>query len=167
MKKNYILLFVILVLIQVLVLDAIYISSMVAPLIYIAFMVLLPTDTKPMLTMFLGLLLGLTVDLLSGTPGLNTIATLAVGYGRPNVLRLIAGEDILRERTVASVRRLGIKDFTPYALILIMGHGLLFFLFEVLTFSQLHITLFKVLCSGLVTTLLTIFISAIFTANQK
>ena len=167
MKKNYILLFVILVLIQVLVLDAIYISFLVAPLIYVAFIVLLPTDIKPMLTLLLGLLLGLTMDMLSGTLGLNTIATLAVGYVRPNILRLIVGEDVMRERAVASIKRLGLMDFTLYALILIMGHGLLYFMFETLTFAQLHITLLKVVCSGIATTLLTIFISTIFTINQK
>ncbi len=167
MRRNYILLFVILVLIQVLVLDALYMGLYVAPLVYVGFVVMLPTDTKPITTLWLSLLLGLTVDLLSGEMGLNTIATLAVGYARPNVLRLVCGEDILRERAVAGVKRLGLKDFVVYTLIMTVGHSLLFFLTENLGLSHLPETLLKAACSGAATTVLLIIISMLFTNKRE
>ncbi len=164
---NYTLLFIALVLIQLLVLDSMYISVYVAPLVYVAFIVLLPTDTSPLSTLLLGLAAGVVLDFLSGGMGLNTASLLVAGYVRPLVLRLVAGDDIMRERSQPGIKRLGAAKFVFYSFVMSLVVSLVFFLLEALDLSRIAGTLLKVLCSSIATTLLVYITAMVFTLKQE
>ena len=90
---EYGILFFVMVILQVFLFSRIGISIYVNPLVYIAFLILLPMEIAGALLLVLGMVLGMTVDFFMGTAGINTIATLFASFCRPSVLTLLVGKD--------------------------------------------------------------------------
>ena len=81
--------FLTLVLLQIFVLNNIEFMGFINPYVYILFILLLPLETPKWLLLFLGFLLGYTIDYFSHTIGLNIAATVLVAYLRPKLISLI------------------------------------------------------------------------------
>ena len=79
----YLALFAATVLLQVFLFDNLSISVYLNPLIYVAFIILLPLDTPPAVLLGAGLLTGVVMDASMGAAGLNTNAPLPVAFLRP------------------------------------------------------------------------------------
>ena len=88
MQKSllYIAAFVVLVLLQIFLIDNIALSVYFHPLVYVAFVIMLPLDMKPVWVLLCSTLMGLTIDALTGMAGINVMATAAVGFLRPALL---------------------------------------------------------------------------------
>ena len=134
--SRYSILLIILTLIQVCFMDRLQIGIYVQPLIYIAFIVILPMQLTRMNTLLIGAICGFIIDLCSGTPGINTIATTAVAYLRPLLLRSIFGYEEVREGGVPSVYRGSPNAFLNYTLILLSVHSLIYFAFDAMSWSM-------------------------------
>ena len=89
----YLALFAVVVLLQVFLFDNLSISIYLNPLVYVAFIALLPLDTPPAAVLGAGLALGVTMDFAMGAAGINTIATLLIAFLRPTLAGMICGRD--------------------------------------------------------------------------
>lgn len=156
---EYTVFFVIVVLLQVFLFNNLNLSVYLNPLVYIAFIVLLPMGIAHVALLSLGLLLGLTMDLIMGTAGINTIATLLTAFIRPLILLLIVGKQEVKDGGIPTAGRLGMAKYIRYSLIVITIQCLVFFTFESLSWSYYHHTLLRVLFSTLLTTILAYFAS--------
>lgn len=161
----YLTLFGATVLLQVFLFDNLSISLYLNPLVYVAFIALLPMDTKPVLLLLAGLVLGVTMDYAMGAAGINTIATLLVAFLRPAVLGLFAGREDQREGGVPSPERLGKRAFVEYLAVLVVIHHAAFFVFEALSWTHLLQTLLRVALSSVVSVAFIWLIARIFTAK--
>lgn len=151
---EYVLFFVATVLLQVLLFDNINISSYLYPLFYVAFIVLLPVDIKPAVSIISSFLLGVSVDLLSGTVGLGAIASTATAFVRPAVINVTIGREVIHETGMPSPSGRDRGRWLRYAVALIAFHCTVFFLFEAATFKYIWFTLLRILGSVTVTSLL-------------
>ena len=106
----YISLFVVTVLLQVFLFDNLSISIYLNPLVYVAFVALLPLDTPPVVLLASGLAMGVTMDFAMGAAGVNTIATLLIAFVRPALLRTLYTRDDAREGGVPCAGRLGKRE---------------------------------------------------------
>ena len=68
---KYSLIFIVSVLLQVLVLNHILIFRMISPFYYLIFLLLLPYDTPRAMLIFLGFILGLSIDAFTNTLGVH------------------------------------------------------------------------------------------------
>ena len=107
----YLALFAVVVLLQVFLFDNLSISIYLNPLVYVAFIALLPLDTPPVVLLLSGLATGVTMDLAMGAAGVNTIATLLIAFARPTLLGLLYSRDDIREGGIPSTGRLGNRVF--------------------------------------------------------
>lgn len=148
---EYALLFIALVILQVFLFSRVGVSVYLHPLLYIAFIILLPMEISGVSLLLLGALLGVTMDLLLGMPGVNTITTVFIAFVRPYLLDLLLGKDEVRDGGVPNVNRLGIKRFFRYTVFVVVLHGLIFFTLESLNWKFYHWTLLRVGLSSLVT----------------
>lgn len=139
----YILLFVVSVLLQTFLVDNLAISIYLSPLIYITFIALLPMETPPIVMLFSGLAMGLTMDWLMGLEGINTAVTLLSAQSRNLLLGIAAGKENVREGGISTVWRLGNYSFMLYLLLFVGLHHLCFFLLESLSWSHLPYTLIR------------------------
>ena len=70
---EYGILFFVMVILQVFLFSRIGISIYVNPLVYIAFLILLPMEIAGALLLVLGMVLGMTVDFFMGTAGIKRL----------------------------------------------------------------------------------------------
>ncbi len=89
--RNIVLL-LILIPIQVFLLDHINIGGSVNPYIYVLFILLLPFETPGWLLLILAFLLGIIIDLFSGTMGMHASATVLMAFLRPFVMRSVSAQ---------------------------------------------------------------------------
>lgn len=161
----YLALFAATVLLQVFLFDNLSISVYCNPLIYVAFLVLLPMESKPVAVLLSGLVLGVVTDCAMGAAGINTIATLFVAFLRPTLIGLLYGRDDAREAGVPSPERLGKRAFMEYLVTLVVLHHAIFFLLETLSWAHLVHTVVRILVSSAVSVGFIWLIMRIFTAK--
>ena len=80
---KYTLQFILLILIQVFVLNNINLFGYLKPYLYILFLIIYHFNNNQSETIFLGFLLGFSLDLISQSSGAHTIACLTIGFLRP------------------------------------------------------------------------------------
>lgn len=137
------------------------------PLAYIAFVILLPMNAKPVTVLMLGLLMGVFMDFFSGTAGLHTIVTLFTAYIRKFILMFTLGKESVEEGGMPSVKSLGAAKFMRYASLIAGIHCLLYFTVESLSWNYYFVVLLKTAVSGTVTLLSVWLVSLLFTSRTR
>ncbi len=154
------------VLMHLVVLDSMQVSVLFSPLAYIAFVVLLPVNTRPVAVLLLGFVTGMFVDFFEGSVGLHTAATLATAYARRGVMLLTLGGDVVQQEVaMPSVRSLGRARFLRYAVAMVLLHCLILFSLEALTWHNYPLVLLKTAVSALFTLLAVWAVSLLFTVK--
>ncbi len=153
------------VLFQVFLFDNLSISTCCEPLVYVAFIALLPLDAPPAVMLLAGLVMGVSMDALMGAVGLNTIATLFAAFVRGVVVKLFCKRDELRESGVPCAAWLGGRVFLKYLITLILLHHALFFALEALSWAHLWHTVLRIVASSAVSVVFTWLIARVFTAQ--
>jgi len=160
---NHLFWFVGLVALQILVLDNVHFIGVFLPLIYLYALLRLPSDLSPNLVIICAFLLGLSVDILSNTPGMHASATTLIGFLRYPVLRLFVSKEDLGNKNV-SEGSLGSGAFWKYAVLLVLIHHTVLFLLESFSFANWPLLFTKIpICSMLTL----IFIFALVHINRK
>jgi len=161
---NHLVWFIGLIALQVFVLDNVHFLGIFMPLIYIYALLRWPSDLSPNLTLIFAFLLGLSVDILSNTPGMHACATTLIAVLRYPILRLyISKEDLDNSRDV-SERSLGLAVFWRYAILLVLIHHTTLFLLESFSFVNWLLLLVKIPVCSLLTLF---FIFALERINSK
>ncbi len=162
---TYSLLFLVTVLLQVFLFDNLSVSIFLNPLIYVAFIVLLPVDTLPVWLLVGGVAIGVTMDFLMGTAGINTMACVLIAFIRPFLLANLYGRDDLRDGGVPSPERLGHHIFLDYLVVLVVVHHAVFFSLEALSLHHLLRTVVRTVASSAVSVAAVWLLARIFTVK--
>ncbi len=93
----FVILFLTTALLQVFLFDNLSVSIYLDPLVYVAFVLLLPLDIRPVTLLGAGLAMGLAMDFAMGTAGLNTVPTLLIAFVRPYLVAGLYSRDDARE----------------------------------------------------------------------
>ena len=152
MQRNltYVGIFLTLVLLQVFLFDNIALSVYFHPLIYIAFIIILPLDMRPVWVLLLSALLGLTVDMATGQAGLNVMSTPAVGFMRTAIVGLICGRSMGFDDTIPSLHRFTTKNLVGYVVAMVVVHSAIYFFMESLSMMHILHTLLRLVISDIV-----------------
>ena len=159
--------FVVLVLLQVLVIDHIRLGGYVHPYIYLIFIMLLPFGTPKWQLLVFGFVLGLTVDLFTGTPGLHAGATTLMAFCRPSIISLISGNQKFENIPEPNLGQLGGMWFFRYVLCLVFVHHFALFLLESFSFRLIGQIMLRILLSVPVSVFLIMMILFIFKREKK
>ncbi len=162
--KN-ILRFILSVLVQVTILNNIQVSGYVNPYIYVLFILALPFEIPNWLLLCVSFFLGLTVDVFTGTLGMNASASVFMGYLRPYILQLLAPRDGYEIGMFPNVACYGFSWFFRYASILVLAHHTFLFFIEVFSFANFSETLLRIFVSTILSLTL-IFITEFFFAKK-
>lgn len=146
--------FILLVLTQILIFNNIELGGYLNPYIYILFIILLPFETPAWVTLFVGFLLGLTIDIFAETLGMHTASTVLIAYLRPYVLSFFAPRDGYESGSYPRVFYYGLPWFIKYSIILVFVHHLVLFYLELFTFQDFFVTFLRIVLSTLFSTLL-------------
>ncbi len=152
--SRYFLQFLVLVLLQVFILNNVQLGGFVNPYIYILFIILLPVNTPKWLLLVLGFVLGISIDIFSHTPGMNSSATIFMAFIRPYVLEIVAPREGYDKDSSPRLKTYGFTWFLRYAFILVLAHHFVLFYIEVFRFSDFFLTFSRVILSTIFSTLL-------------
>lgn len=147
---------VMLVLLQVFILNNIQLSGYINPYFYILFIILLPFETPGWLLLASGFILGLMIDIFSGTPGLHASATVFMSFLRPLFLGYFAPRDGYVSGTYPRIHYYGFIWFFQFSALMILSHHLFLFYLEVFRLSDFLVTFSRVILSSVFTLLLVV-----------
>ena len=154
--------FALLMLIQILVLNHVYLGGYIMPMLYLLFILMLPTDTGriPMLLIPFGT--GLIMDIMSNMLGFHALACTVVA-----MLRILFADRILTRSEPVVISTPSIYSVTPqyfisYLLLMFASFYLIFFTAELFGFRGFWSVIVATVCSTLATTALAVLYQFIF-----
>lgn len=145
--------FVLLVTVQVLVLNNVQFLGFINPYIYILFILTLPVQLNRHVTLLLGFLLGIIIDMFSNTPGMHAFATVLISYMRNVTIRLFTSIEE-GSNPVPSFYTFGVTSFIKYVFVLVFIHHTTLFLLEAFSLVDFKIIFLKILINTVVTLLI-------------
>lgn len=159
--------FVALVLMQVLVFDNIRFGNYIHPYIYVLFVMLLPFELDRWKLLLNGFLVGMAVDIFSGTPGLNAFATVFMAFVRPYIIGITTRKSDLEGKSEPSVTEMGTEWFVVYGLLLLVLHNLVLFWLEAFSIKLLGVILLETIISAPISLLIILLIIFVFKPVKK
>ena len=163
---KFTLMFIALTLCQVVVFNHICLFSVAVPLVFIYFIVKLPVTLGVSWVMTLSFLLGLTVDIMSNTQGMNSLACTILAVTRLPVLHLYMPRQDTLSNPEPSIRTLGPAIFMKYAITLTAIYCTLFFIIEAFAFSNPVHMMLKIASSTLLTFIVIMAIDGFATSGK-
>lgn len=141
-------LFILVVFVQVLIFDNIYLHGYAHVFFYVLLVLLLPVEINKYFLMLIGFFLGLLVDIFNNTIGMHAFATVLITFIRPFVLRIYAPRDGYEPGEKPGIVNYGYIWFLKYALTILLIHHLAFFCIEIFRLSNIFIILGKSVLSA-------------------
>jgi rod shape-determining protein MreD len=159
--------FIVLLLAQVFIFNKINLGGWLNPMVYPLFILLLPFETNKNLSLVLAFILGLTIDLFTGSIGLHAGALVFMAFMRPVSFNLISSSKNYETGIMPGISDLGYVWFITYTFFLVFMHHLFFFFAETFSFSEFGSTLLRIFLSTIVSSILIIIIDILFKPNPK
>lgn len=119
--------------------------------IYVAFILLMPIETNPLILMLIAFGLGLLIDIFYDHQGMHAAATVAVAYVRNYWLAAITPQGGYDVGSTPTLGGNGMFWFLSYSIPLVLLHHIILFFIDAGGFSLLGITMAKALASVLFT----------------
>lgn len=154
-------------LVQALVINNVEISSWVVPMVYILFLINMPLSLPRWADLLIGFAFGLCMDLFIHTPGMHASACLLLAYIRPIVFNRLAPRDSAESVLRPGIKVMGFNRFFAFIAIMVFMHHTWFFFVEVLSFSNLFITIGRILLSSAVSIALMVLTQYLFIPTPR
>lgn len=159
--------FVLLALFQVLVLNNVYLGSYIMPMLYVLFVLMLPTGMKRIPLLLIAFGTGLVIDIMNNMLGFHCLACTVVA-----MMRIWFADSILTRGEPIQVQTPSIYSVTPqyfiaYLLLMLAAFYLLFYIIELWGFRGFGDVLFATLLSTVVTTLLAVLYQVVFLKRSE
>lgn len=152
--------FIGLVLLQVLILNNVYIGGYATPFLYIYLILKTQSDTPRNTQMLWAFFLGLIVDVFSDTLGMNAAATVFLAFVRPKFQQLFTPRETL-EAIIPSTRTMGVTPFLKYIIICTLIHHSILFGIEFFSFVHIGNLLLRIVSSTVLTIICTMALEGI------
>ena len=159
--------FVLLIIMQVMVFDNIRFGNYIHPYVYVLFIMLLPFETPKWNLLLNGFLIGIIIDIFSGTPGLNAAATVFMAFVRPFIIGITTRKSDIEDKNAPTITEMGLQWFLVYGLLLLLLHNLVLFWLEAFSIKLLGVILLETLVSAPVSLIVIILIIYIFKPIKK
>jgi len=154
------------ILLQVLVLNNIQFVNYINPLVYILLLITLPQDTEKWFFIIFSFILGILLDVFEGNIGLNASSLVFISFLLPYLHKVLIPKNSVDEKDRLSLKILGVRIFSVYAISVIFIHNLFLFFLEHFSTSGFFFIILKVVLSSIVTFII-IFTFQLFTLKSK
>ncbi|MCH5328220.1 MAG: rod shape-determining protein MreD [Coprobacter sp.] len=148
---TYTFFFIFLVLLQATVLNDIALFGYATPLLYICFILKLPSLMATNGVMTIAFFMGLIVDIFSNTPGMNAFAATTMAFMRKPVMSLVLPRSDEAVSVIPSMTTFGVEHFIGYTVVMVFQFCLVLFLIDAFTFFNPLTLLLRFLSSALLT----------------
>ncbi|MDX1462630.1 MAG: rod shape-determining protein MreD [Marinirhabdus sp.] len=156
--------FIILVMVQILLFNHINFLGYVNPFPYILFILVFPFTGNKSLLIFLGFLLGLSIDIFSDSGGVHAAACVFIAYLRPLILKFSFG--VSYEFNTIKLNKADLGARLTYITIMVVLHHIMLFTLEIFNISHIMLVLKSTLFSSIFTILVVFCISLLFSRKN-
>ena len=132
------------------VLNHMHINGYATPFFFIYFILKYNSGVSRNVLMIWAFLLGLTVDILGNTPGMNAAAATVLAFMREPVLRLVTLRDSV-EDFEPGIKRMGFSPFFRYILLCTFLFCTILLVIDTFSFFNLPVLLLKILTDASIT----------------
>lgn len=147
--------YVIVMLLQVLLFDQLQLWGACHPYIYVLCLLMMPITLTHSLSMIIGAVAGLVMDIFCNSLGVHMAACILIMFIRPYLIGAIVNDkDRLNEQI--SLRSIGMEALIKYVVILVLVHHLTVFSLAAWSWSHMGFVLLETLISSIVTILIII-----------
>ena len=157
---NRLVMFVVLLVVQVLVLNHVWLLNVATPLLYVYFAITFPRNTEKGEVLGWCFFLGLLIDIFSNTPGLAAGTLTLIGMTQTYLVEFFIPRDSA-ENLEVSAATLGWGKFSMLSGILTLIYCLLFFILEAFNFFDWQLWILRAVCSAVLTLLLMLAIESV------
>ena len=157
---NRLVMFMVLLLVQVLVLNHVWLLNVATPLLYVYFAITFPRNTEKGEVLGWCFFLGLLIDIFSNTPGLAAGTLTLIGMTQTYLVELFVPRDSV-ENLEVSAATLGWGKFSMLSGILTLIYCLLFFILEAFNFFDWQLWILRAVFSTVLTLLLMLAIESV------
>lgn len=148
---RYLISFLLLISAQGVIFNHLVLFNVAVPLVFIYLIIMLPVTLGTNLSVLLGFLSGLAVDLFSDTPGVNALACTVLAFARKPLFHLyMSFDDDLAGRSPSS-RTMGVGAYAKFVFTMALAYCLMVFTIEAFQFVNLQLTVLRVVASTLYT----------------
>jgi hypothetical protein len=127
---------------------------------------LLPVQIGKGLLIFLGFLLGLSVDMFYDSPGIHASASTFTAFIRPFVLNSLQPRGGYKINAFPNKEHFGFNWFVRYAAILLIFHLFWYFVIEAFQLSQILYIILKTICSFVASIIFVVLYVLIFNPKE-
>jgi rod shape-determining protein MreD len=157
---NRLVMVVVLLFVQVLVLNHVWLLNVATPLLYVYFAITFPRNTPKGEVLAWCFFFGLIIDTFSNTPGLAAGTLTLIGMIQTYLLELFVPRDSA-ENLETSAATLGWGKFSTLSGILTLIYCLVFFILEAFNFFDWQLWLLRAVCSAALTLLMMLAIESV------
>ncbi|MBD5231697.1 MAG: rod shape-determining protein MreD [Bacteroidales bacterium] len=160
-------LILILILAQVLICNHIMLFGVAMPIIFIYGIFRLPISLNPKTVLTIAFISGFLIDILSDTPGLNSLAaTVVAALRRPIYGAYTGGDDSLQHLT-PSISTLPPAIYIKYLITLTLIYCTLVFFIEYFSFTAVGAIIVKIIASTLLSSVVMLGIDGLMRASRS
>lgn len=120
---------------QVLVFNHVHLFGYATPMVYVAFLLFFPLNVSRIGLLLWAFVMGLVVDVGSGTPGMGAAAMTLVGMLYQPLLRVMSPRDS-SDDLVPTYSSMGVAAHIRFVILLVMIHHAVFYLLENFSFHH-------------------------------
>lgn len=152
---------------QVLILKNIVLFHSAFCFLYVAFLLLLPVESNPMILMAIGFVMGFSVDVFYDSLGLHALVCVLTMYVRNYWLNLVTPQGGYDGSAIPSLSMNGMQWFLVYITPMVFLHHAVLFFTEAGGMTPFWFTVFKILMSTIFTTLTIVIAQYLFPYKRR
>lgn len=147
------LLFLLMVFLQI-ICNRICLFNVAVPFVFIYFILRLPLNLSVNWVMTLSFLIGLVIDIFSNSHGMFSMASVLLAALRKPIFSLFYPREDEMTIPVPSIRTLGVGNYIKYMFTLTMLFCICIYVIQLFTFSNMILTLLRILGSSILTAII-------------
>lgn len=151
---------------QILVFNTLNISGYINPYMYPLLIILLPFDIAGWLLLVIAALLGLFIDLFTGTLGIHLFSLVFMAGIRPMVINFLSLGKFDQDSSI-NIKQHGLIVTLVYISILFLVHHLSYFLMESFSYNGMGAAVLRTFASTFFSILLSLIILLFFNNSRK
>lgn len=164
---QFIILFIIMVLAQVIIFNNLCLFNVATPLLFIYFIIRLPLSLNINWLLTLSFLLGLIIDIFSDTYGTHSLSCTILAILKRPTFKLYSTNDESLLAIQPSIKTLGFTTYFKYVITISLLYSFLLFTIEAFTFFNPLSLLLKISSSAILTCILIIGTDSIISKNSE
>ncbi|MDR0971680.1 MAG: hypothetical protein LBM25_04790 [Bacteroidales bacterium] len=159
--------FILIAIFQIFVLSNLNILSFCNPMIYVWFIILLPTSTPKWIVVLLSFIMGYTIDVFSGQSGINALSLTFIGVIRGGFISLFFADKDTQSNLRPSIKDMGFTNFLIFVSIIVVIHHTIYFMVEAFSFSEFFFILLRIVLSSIASIFLILFFDFLFFKTKR